>query len=275
MGLLSHTMNDRRALTKTIINILRPLARLMIRYEIAHGEFVELAKVAYTQAAKRYFQISNKKMTHSRIAVLTGLSRKEAVRLADLGEDELASTRGALNRAVQVINGWLNDKDFLDGEAQPRVLPMRGSGGSFEELVARYSGDITARTILDELVRVGAVTKVAMNSVKLESHGYVPQNNASEKMTLAAQHTADLLDTTAHNILCRPKDARFQRQVAYHDVPQSVIDEFQQYSYEKSLALLLDFDRWLAEKKKLGGASTNEPTGRVGTGIYFFQNDND
>lgn len=268
-------MDDRRLLTKTVIRILRPLARLMIRYEIAHGEFVELAKVAYTQAAKRYYQIPKKKMTHSRIAVLTGLSRKEALRLAELGDDDITSNRGALNRAVQVINGWLNDKDFLDASAQPRVLPMRGAGGSFEELSARYSGDITARTILDELVRVGAVTKVTKNSVRLEKHGYVPQHNAPEKMTLAAQHTADLLDTTAHNILCQPKEARFQRQVAYHDVPQSVMDEFQQYSYEKSLALLLDFDRWLSEKKKQGGVLPDEPTGRVGTGIYFFQNDED
>jgi hypothetical protein len=56
-------------------------------------------------------------------------------------------------------------------------------------------------------------------------------------------------------------------------MPQSVIDEFQKYSHDKSLALLLDFDRWLAEKKKTVSAEQGEPTGRVGVGIYYFNNE--
>ena len=62
--------------------------------------------------------------------------------------------------------------------------------------------------------------------------------------------------------------------MTYTDMPQSVIEEFQKYSHDKSLDLLLDFDRWLADKKKTVQPEEGEEVSRVGVGIYYFKNDN-
>ena len=259
-------------LAKAILRMLRPLARILLRFEVSHGEFAELSKRSYVDAVYRYFSIPNRKKTYSRAAVLTGLNRKDVVRLASLGEDEVVQNKGTINRATRVVGGWLSDADFLDNH-QPKVLPLKGPGASFESLVARYSGDISARAILDELVRVGVVTKPDKHTVNLNHHGYIPENSEQEKIAILSTHVADLLSTAAHNLTCEKKDTRFQRQVTYEDLPESVIADFQQYSYEKNLELLLDFNQWLAAKKESVKPAPGELTGRVGVGIYFFRND--
>ena len=267
-------MEDTKArLVKAVTRMLIPLTRILLRYDISHSEFSELAKRSYVEAVYRFFSIANRKQTYSRASVLTGLNRKEVVRLANLSNEEISPPRGPVNRAVQVIGGWLSDAEFLD-QGQPRLLPLKGGAGSFEALVARYSGDLTARAILDELVRVGAVTRVDKQTVKLSALGYIPAASDPEKIEIFTTHIADLLTTISHNLTSATDAARFQRQVTYKDVPKSVIDEFQKYSHEKSLALLIEFNQWLADRTQSTNAAPDEPCGRVGVGIYFLRNDN-
>jgi hypothetical protein len=120
---------------------------------------------------------------------------------------------------------------------------------------------------------VGAVEKLDKNKVKLKHHGYIPDESLSEKLDVLSTHAYDLLTTGLHNLTHDKEQRRFQRQVTYHDMPQSVIDEFQEYSHDKCLALLMEFDRWLAEKKKTVSAEPDEKTERVGVGVYYFNND--
>ena len=75
------------ALSKALSTLLVPLARLVIKRGLPYGELAELLKRAYVEAAQRYFAVPGQKQTISRIAVLTGLTRKEASRL--VWEDEI------------------------------------------------------------------------------------------------------------------------------------------------------------------------------------------
>jgi len=267
--------NTKQLVAKAIFKILQPIVRILLRYEISHSEFNELAKRSYIDVANKYFSIPKRKKTYSRVAVLTGLSRKEVVRLSQIEEDELPATKGPLNRATRVISGWLRDPDFLDADDKPLDLPLRDAAVSFDELVLRYSGDISARAILDELRRVGAVTQLDNQLVRLNQYGYVPQDSELEKVDVSAMCVTDLLNTVVCNIQSENYQTKFQRQVTYHNMPESVIKEFQQYSHEKSLALLIDFDHWLADKKTTVKPKEGETVGRVGVGIYFFQNNKD
>jgi len=266
-------MDDlKRAVVRATMRILRPLVRVLLRYEVSHSEFVELAKRSYVEVANKYFSIPGRKKTYSRVAVITGLSRKEVVRLTQLDEDQVPTTKGPLNRAMRVINGWLTDADFLSQDSQePRDLPLRGEKNDFEELVARYSGDITARAILDELIRVSAVEKLDNQTVRLTAHGYIPQTDDVELLNILSSSVEDLFDTCVHNLTHDKHEARFQRRVTYHELPISAIEEFQQFSHDKSVELLMEFDRWLAAKKKSVVSNPGEKIGRVGTGIYYYQ----
>jgi len=263
----------KQSVVKATLRILRPLVQILLRYEVSHSEFVELAKRAYVDVANKYFSIPNRKKTYSRVSVITGLSRKEVVRLMQLDEDEVPSTKGPLNRATRVISGWLTDPDFLERDTnEPRDLPLRGGTKSFDDLVARYSGDITARAILDELIRVRAVEKIDNVTVRLTAHGYIPRNDDSEILDILSSSVEDLFNTCVHNLTNEKENARFQRRVTYHHLPESVIEEFKQFSHDKSVELLMVLDRWLADKKRTVAIKPGENTGRVGTGIYYYQN---
>jgi hypothetical protein len=255
------------------VRILRPLIRILLRFEVAHSEFSELAKRAYVDVAYRYFSIPKRKQTYSRAAVLTGLSRKEVVRLRELDERAEPPTRAPLNRATRVIGGWLRDAEFLDDQNQPKDIPLRGETGSFEALVARYSGDITARAILDELVRVGAVIYADRHTVHLAASGYIPEKSETQMLEVAGRAVTDLLRTSAHNIM-DAQHAHFQRQVSFRNIPASVAEEFRRYSHDRCQDLMLEFNTWLSERSKTVELKPGESRMRVGVGLYYFENDN-
>jgi hypothetical protein len=261
-------------IVRVTLKILRPLIRMLLRFEIAHSEFAELAKRAYVDVAYRHYSIPKRKQTYSRVAVITGLSRKEVVRLHDLDENATHHTKGALNRATRVIGGWMTDAEFLNDQRQPKDLPLHGETGSFDALVARYSGDITARAILDELVRVGSVVRVDPDSVHLVSPGYIPKKSETELMTVAGRAVTDQLRTVTNNIM-DPLHPRFQRQTSCDDLPISAALEFQIHSSERCRELLHELEVWLAEKSKSTDSPSEEARVRVGVGLYYFQNDNE
>jgi hypothetical protein len=263
------------SLLSATLRILKPLVRILMRFEISHGEFSELAKQAYIEVAHNDFAIASRKTTTSRVAVLTGLSRKEVVRVTKLLEENaLPLDKVPANRASRVVSGWLRDENYCDADDQPKALPLRGESGSFEALVARYGGDVTMGSILEELQRVGAVAVSDANVVSLSHHAFIPDASVKDKVDILSTCTSDLLNTAAHNLDTDTKQARFQRQVIFYQVPVSIAADFQKYSNKRSLKLLLDYNRWLGEKLNRDSSQSNEATKRIGVGIYYFENDN-
>lgn len=266
--------NPKKIVTAAVVRVLRPLMRVLIRHEMSHAEFSELARQAYVKEAYEHFSIEGRKMTYSRVAVLTGLTRKEVVRQVNLAEsDSENSSTSSPTRAVRVIDGWLRDEEFQTEDGLPAQLPLQGSVGSFAALVARYSGDITLGAIADELVRVGVVVRPTKDTVELIEAGYIPQADEMEKVHILSVCTADLLSTAVHNLSAEQDDRRFQRQLSYADVPESIAEEFRVEAASRSSKLLEDLSNLLLSKKKKfrKSKSTSESVKRVGLGIYYHQ----
>ena len=90
-----------KAIKAAIARLLIPLVRVILRYGIPYGAFAEIAKRVYVDVALDEFAIPGRKPTISRASVITGLSRKEILRvqrLPDLGEDDAAES---YNRAAR------------------------------------------------------------------------------------------------------------------------------------------------------------------------------
>lgn len=264
----------KKSLAMATIRILRPLIRVLLRHEISHREFSEFAKQAYIDVAYKHFSIPNRKSTYSRIAVLTGLSRKEVTRLVTKSDEVPPSLKRSLNRASAIIAAWLQDAEFVDKDKQPKVLPLRGEQGSFEQLVVRYGGNVTTGSVLDELERIDAIQRPTPDTVQLCSKGYIPLKDLSKQIDITAMSATDLLNTAVHNMEADETDARFQRQVVYYQVPESLAEKFKQYSDEKSMQLLLDYNQWLASHLKQCSKEKDVASKRLGVGIYYFENDN-
>jgi hypothetical protein len=268
-------MDDQRGpqgiLRSAIEQLLRPLCRLLLRHSMSYGAFEEIAKRVYVDVAQQDAGLEGKKPTISRIAVLSGLTRKEVQRL--LAEPEAQSTEVSdrYNRAARVLTGWVRDAEFLDRKGKPRTLDVDGDLG-FAALVKRYSGDIPLRAILDELVRVGAVRERPDSRLELVTHAYVPHASAVDKLGILGSDVADLVTTIDHNLQHGGSDARFQRKVMYDAMPQSALPAFRKLSANQAQALLERLDRWLAAHEMNPPPEGHDVRrARVGMGIYYFE----
>jgi Family of unknown function (DUF6502) len=261
-----------QALSAATLHLLRPLVKILLRNNVSHRTFAELAKLVYVEIANAEFGIPGKKQTTSRIAILTGLTRKEVQRLLAQPPDTEPASAEEYHRASRVITGWVRDPDFGDGKGHPHPLRMDGKRASFSTLVKRYSGDIPVRAMVDELLRVSAVKQLKDGRICLLSRGYIPQKGPVEKLQVLGSDTADLIATIDHNLYQKPTKPRFQRKVMYDNVPVEAAREFQTLAAAQGQELLEAIDRWLAHRDRdVNPASKGTGRMRVGLGIYHFE----
>jgi hypothetical protein len=264
-------IRPQRALTLAVEQLLRPLCRLLLRHSVSFGALEAMAKRVYVDVAYKEFSIPGKKPTTSRVAVLSGLTRKEVQHLLTEPIDAEADVADRYNRAARVLTGWARDVDFIDAEGQPRLLDSDGER-SFAALVKRHSGDMPARAVLDELVRVGAVRQRDDGRLELLTRAYVPQTSAVDKLGILGSDVADLITTIDHNLQHGAHDPRFQRKVMYDAIPVTALPAFRKLSAHQAQALLEKMDAWLATHDiETSPESPQTACARVGLGIYYFE----
>jgi hypothetical protein len=274
-----------KVLSGAIERILRPLFRVLLRNQFSFNAFSDIAKRVYLEVASREFGIPGKKQTVSRVSILSGLTRKEVHRVLNLIPSIDSESVERYNRAARVVAGWVRDPDFGDASGNPVALAPQRGPVSFASLVRRHSGDVPARAVLDELLRVGAVDTLPDGRVRLLARAYVPRGSERDKLNILGTDVADLITTIDHNLqlgghdpLFQPKvmlggrDPLFQRKVMYNNLPAEALPEFRDHSSEQAQALLERLDRWLAEHDRdTNPRVTGTGRLRAGVGIYYFE----
>ncbi len=261
------------AVPAAVRTLLRPLVRILLRNGIPYRSFADLAKRVYVEVAASEFGLPGRKQSKSRVAILTGLTRKEVLRVMSLPEPSDEGARERYNRAARVVAGWVRDPGFGDGSGNPAPLAVDGNGTTFADLVRRYSGDAPARAVLDELVRVGAAERSGEGKVRLLERSYVPRTSGTDKIAILGADAADLIATVDHNIR-RPEEAYFQRKSCYDNLPEEAMEELRRLVREEAQRTLERFDRWLSERDRdvnpaVGGTGRK----RAGVGIYYFESE--
>lgn len=258
----------RLALNAAIQRLLRPLVRVLLRQSVPFSAFEEIAKQAYVDVAMEEFAIPGKKPSISRASILTGLTRKDVQARVAKPETDLDGEEH-YNRAARVLSAWTRHADYQDDAGLPRALEIEGAEG-FAALVRRHSGDMPARAVLDELLRVGAVRKREDGRFEPIARAYVPRRSAIDKIGILGSDVADLIETIDHNIEHGADDPRFQRKVMYHRIDVDALPAFRKLSATQAQALLERMDRWLAARDAEPGHE-NRPHKRIGLGVYYFE----
>lgn len=265
-------MNEKiqHALSVAALSILRPLVRILLRNGVAFGSFAELAKKVYVDVAFEEFAPGTKKQTISRVSALTGLTRKEAKRLHELEHTDSHRSEQRYNRAVRVISGWVNDKEFHDALGQPESLPIEGAKASFSALVRKYSGDVPTQSMLSVLISASSIEKTG-DRVRLIQRAYVPGKDPADKLSILGTDTAELISTIDYNLVSDDEEARFQRKVSNHHIQADAVPEFQSLSARKAQQLLEQFDAWLSEHELDCGEQDSDQGHYVSVGIYYYE----
>ena len=251
---------------------MRPLVRMAIKRGISVNDFYLWLKAIYVEEAEG-FTIEGKKQSTSRIALLTGLDRKETARLRKLNQDMgalLQQQTKRTNRAVRAINAWQKEALYCDEQGKPKALPLYGDGTSLESLVHQYCGDVTVVTVLGELEQSGLVDLHDDDTVTLKDTSYIPHEDNEELLFLMGQAAHDLLNTSTYNTEQQGKTSRLQLSVAYNRVNPEVIAKLKVLIEADSLELLQKLDRWL-DREIDHQEETSPQQYRAGVGIYYFE----
>jgi hypothetical protein len=259
-------------LEEAVRHLLRPLVRVLLRHGIPFQGFAELAKTAYVEVARDEFALPGRKVSRSRISVLTGLSRKEVKRCAEGDRRALESLTTRNQRAAAVLTGWLRDPEFTDGSGDPLALQPDGPGATFHALVRRYGRDAPHRAVLDELVRVGAVGRDANGRVTPSERGYVPTQGAPEHLQMLGADVADLVNVIDHNMQANGGPRYLQRKVSYDNIPEEHLEALCRLATDQGGNLLEEVDAEFALRDRdvnpaTGGTGRN----RVTLGVYYWQ----
>jgi len=259
-----------KILAVSVLHLMRPLVRILLRNGIAYGTLAELVRKVYVDVAFQDFAPEGKKQTVSRVSVLTGLTRKEVKRLLDMKNPDDSSSQERFNRGIRVISGWLNDKRFRDANGNPADLPVDGKRKSFATLVKDYSGDIPTRAMLAMLEESGSV-RLINNRVRLVRRAFVPDSDSVDKVQILGNDVNELISTIDHNLTAEPDDLFFQRKVAYDNIDPDALPKLRKLSSRKAQALLEQLDRQYASHEL---EDENDDRGKyISMGIYFYEQD--
>ena len=270
----------KRLLSFIAWRIFRPLATIFLRHNVPYKTAATWLKQAYVDVAMNNpeFNISGKKQTKSRVAVITGLTRVEVDRILKLKEP-LKGTEQQWHRATRVLSGWASDPEFLDKDDKPQVIPIKGEH-SFATLVERYSGGTTLNSVLDEAIKAGAVEKCGDNCVRLirqDLFGKADKRLLSELEVIGIT-AGDLLNTIEYDTRPGQEDIWLLRLIIQRDVPEHLLPPLKQMVHEETTEFLHGLDKKLTRALKDSMSEDLENTGRIkrmGLGAYYYQDNED
>ena len=255
-----------------VARLLKPLVRVLLRYDLPFDVFADIAKRMYVEVAMGEFAIPGRKPSISRSSVITGLSRKEILRVRRLPDLSDEKVQDSYNRATRVVSGWARDEAFAGPAGRPAPLPFEGGTGSFMQLVRKYSGDVPARAILDELLRVGSVERLEDGRLRLLARAYVPSEGEEEKIGILGSEVADLIRTIDHNLRAPGDKSLLQLNVAYDNLPRETLEGFRKSASRNGLRLLQRFDKELtAMDRDTNPEARGGGRMRAGVSIFYFE----
>ena len=245
----------------------------MIARGLGFPDLSELVKRLYVEVAEAHFGIAGRRVTDSRISLLTGLQRKDvrehrAAIAPQTGGSIPPENPGPLSR---IIARWRAGPPFADRRSRPRRLPRVADGASFEALALSVSRDLHPRTMLDELVRLGLVKhEPEKDTVVLEASAFVPGGDAEALNAYFGANLGDHAAAAAENLIRAPSPGPyFERAVHYNQLSQKSLEELDAMARRLQDDALVKLNRRALELQDQD-ASALQAEGRFRCGAFVY-----
>jgi hypothetical protein len=268
--------NDiQRQILNALLLVLRPLARAMLRAGIGYREFAEVSKTAFVDVAGKDYGLRGRLTNISRVAVMTGLTRKEVRRIRDKAQvgDEIGFVK--LTPMSQVMHRWYTEDEFTSDNGVPRVLEFNDDRSSFSGLVKKFGGDIPPGAMRTELKRIGAIEELESGQLKAVSRTVVGIED-HEKLVRGLAHVLyPAALTMVHNI---SDDIGSDSWVHLSAFTQSVrgndLSRIRRVSRDRAASFIESVDDFLAAYESLHDSADDSCSDQaVGIGVFYFEED--
>jgi hypothetical protein len=247
------------------------MARMLLGVGVSYSQFEKIARKAFVEEALGEPDPRGRTTNTSRIAVRTGLSRKEVARV----RQELAANTDSvetyqIGRPARVLQLWHSDSDFLDEDGSPADLTFDAEEPSFNTLVKRVGGDVPAGAVRAELLSAGGMIELSNGKFRAQKRFYVPTDFGEDLVVGFAFIVAPMMETLSHN-LSNPSAAYIHR-VAYSDhVPGTEVQLFRQFGHSNAENFMQSIDQWLTNHEVAGTSESENIDRRVGVGVFYFE----
>ncbi len=232
--------------------LLAPFARLMVAQGVLFPDLVERLKTHYVAAASDQ---TEGKITDSRLSVMTGLQRRDIVRLRAADPQEERP-----NHLATLVALWQTNPIYAD-----KALPKNGPEPSFETLARAVRRDVHPRTMLDTLLAAGTVSQTE-DRITLEHTSYQPLAGSEDQLAYLTHNLGDHISSATDNVLGH-LPPHFERAVHYTGLTVSQIEELRAEHSAGQMALFEQLSKRASNMKSLPGQSGAH---RFRAGAYFY-----
>lgn len=250
--------------------LLKPLVRLLISQGVTHTDLSNAAKEVYVEVAIRHF-MTDQKINQSRIALITGLTRKEVKRVLDRAQESEYHDRG-FSRPSRLLTGWHSDPNFIGPYGVPLELPYDAPGEevrTFKNLVRIYGADMSPKAMLDILMSSGAVVESDKGMYRAVRRSFEPTPLSPELLERFGYVAHDFFSTAARNIEKEEPDQKLMERVVRANRPLSneATRKLSEYLKENGQQFLEQIDNWIVALPDDESAMERSVTG---LGMYHF-----
>jgi Family of unknown function (DUF6502) len=263
----------KQAVLNAYRTLMRPSVQTLVRNGVSFGEFTEVLKVVFVDAAAELLALEDSKQSLTRVAITTGVPRLDVARILETGDIDLDAVASKVGRVGRLLTGWHQDPEFIGPYGIPYELPFVADRGrrSFTELVRRYAGDIPPEEMIEELKRINAVLELGNSYYRVLYRSYIPATLDPVKFELMSMALTDLARTLDHNLQPGEVEKLLERRVwAPNGVTPTVAAQFSGIVREKGTSFLEALDDWLSERENEVVLDESEPRIRIGLAMYMF-----
>ena len=252
--------------------LLGPVIRILLRNGVGWHEFAELTKEVYVETARRDYGVQGRPTNVARVAMMTGLSRREVTRVRNVLEGKTTAPEPTGSRISTVLGAWHIDPEFTNPDGSAALLPESGETGSLDALLKRYVGDLPHGAFIKELLQLHLIDK-RNGRYEVLARDYVRDASDPDLIRQAGVALHDHGATLAHNVNAhRSEPPRFERMATSLRLAVKHVGDFHSFLERKGQALLEDVDAWLAAHSIDSKTETTEYV-RAGLGMYLIQDE--
>ncbi len=257
--------------------LMEPIIGILLRNGVTHKDLVTICKQIYVQVASDEFGLRGRQTNLSRVALLTGIDRKEVSRIKDSLENPREGPQNQLHqdRLTRLLSAWHQDPEFSTQGNHPLPLSVEGERQSFALLVRRYGGDFPASALLKELKRVGVVDDTPDGKVIATKRYFVPIQSDPGALLRAGSVISDLGNTLQHNLYKANKQRplQFERRASNTQMPPETLAAFREFVEQEGQRFLEKVDAWMSEHEQPDSnaqSCSSSKLMRMGVGTYLF-----
>lgn len=262
------------AVLRACRHFMLPIARFLLRNGVGYREFSEISKLAFVQVASDDYGIRGRKTNMSRIAVMTGLNRKEVRKVRNRLDEENWDLDPSLSKPVSVLAEWFTNERYLDSKSRPKLLPFMAPGNraSFSSLVRDVGGDVPPGAMLRELRRAGCVVEHRPGVWRAVKRQFSPGGTDPFLVERFGECLHDLAHTMASNMAQRAGDERLFEFRAWSDkIDPRGLNKLRKIVASHGSRYLEYIDDWLGAHAVRDNSITGTAPVRCGVGVYYFE----